>query len=171
MDFAIFGLCGFIILFLIYLYYLKQNIKKNRLIIFGSLLITVGYFVAAYEKYEYLNKKPPKNISISHLILGASPLLSFIIPINIRSKKTDIFGIIEHFILINVRFGYEEIGHLSLMIYYLLYTYRNALGDRLSNVRAVGGGLVLLYYIKLLIDDLYIKKENDFNDELNYIKK
>ena len=171
-----FALCGFIILYIIFLYFLYKNVKKNenKLIIFGSLLITIGYFFAAQEKYNYINNKNLSvnisNISKSHLILGAFGLLSFIFPINNKVKQTDVFGIIGHFILINSNFGYSEIANICLTIYYSLYTYRHASkNELLSNIQGIGGGLVLLYYIKKVIDNWYKKKEKEI--DICYKKK
>lgn len=162
MDYAIFALYGFSILFIIYLYYLYKNLNQNNLIIFGSLLITIGYFYAITEKYDHLKNKPLYNISYSHLILGTFGLLSFVIPINTHVKKTDIFGIIGHLILINRNFNYQELANICLTIYYTLYTYRNMIKKELvENIQAIGGGLVLLYHIKSLIDDRYNQKEKD----------
>jgi hypothetical protein len=156
MDYSIFGLYGFIILFIIYLYYIYENLKENSLIIFGSVLITIGYFYAITETYKQSNN----NISISHLILCIFGLLSFIIPINIHVKKNDIFGVIGHFILINSNFGYQEIANICLTIYYSLYAHRNINNsDIIENIKGIGGSLVLLYYIKESIDIWYLQKE------------
>jgi len=172
MDYAIFALYGLSILFIINLYYLYKNIKKNSLIVFGSLLVTIGFLYAVTEKYNYLKNNHFKNkISISHIILGAFGLLSFIIPINTHVKKTDIFGIIGHFILINTNFGYQELANICLTIYYSLYTYRNmGKSDVIENVKAIGSGLILLYYIKKLIDSRYIQKEKSI-DNIKYNNK
>ena len=166
MDYAIFALYGFSILFIIHLYFLYKNIKKNSLIIFGSLLITIGFFYSATEKYNHLkNSHLKNNISISHIILGAFGLLSFIIPINTHVKKTDIFGMVGHFILINTNFGYQELANICLTIHYSLYTHRNMIkSDVIDNIKAVGGGLVLLYYIKTTIDNWYTNKEKSINN-------
>ena len=160
MDYANYALYGFAILTIIYIYYFYLNLKQNKLIIFGSALITIGYIFATIEKYNHLKNKPSSNISISHILLGLFGLLSFVFPINSRVKQTDIFGIIGHFILINSNFGYQELANISLTIYYSLYTYRNGKKNKLlDNMQAIGGGLVLLFYIKKSIDNWYIKKE------------
>jgi hypothetical protein len=178
MEFANFALYGFVILFLTYLYYLKKNLKKNSLIILGSLLLAVGYFFAAFEKYEYLNskhsetKKSVENetkgkshantIEKSHLILGLFLLLGLFLPVNKHSSKTDIFGIVGHFILINSNFGYKDIAYICLTIFYSLYTiHASSKNEMLDKIQAVGGGLVLLYYFKKLIDNNYKKKEKN----------
>lgn len=167
MDFANFALYGLSILFIIYLYYLYKNLKETSLIVFGSLLVAVGYFFAVTEKYNYLYKPNIKknNISKSHLILGLFPLLSFVLPINHHSKKTDIFGLVGHFILINSNFGYKELANICLTIYYSLYVYRNIIkDDKIEKLQGIGGGLVLLYYIKKSIDGMYKKKEQELSD-------
>jgi len=167
MDYANFALYGFAILFIIYLYYLSLNIKKNSYIIFGSFLVTIGYFFAAMEKYNHIKNPHHKNpISKSHLILGAFLLLSFLFPINHHSKKTDIFGLVGHFILINTNFGYNQIANVCLTIYYLLYTYRNGMDhETIGKIRAFAGGSILLYYIKQTIDNFYNIKEKKLKDK------
>lgn len=166
MNYANFALYGFIILFIIYLYYLKENLKENTHIIFGSLLVTVGYLYATLETYNYVNKKPVNKISKSHIILGVFLLLSFILPINKHSKKTDLFGVIGHLLLINPSFGYSGVANICLTIYYSLYTYRNGSHHHmLEKIQGVGGGLILLYYIKKSIDKLYTKKEEKYKIE------
>lgn len=163
MNYANFGLYGFIILFIIYLYYLKENLKENTHIIFGSLLVTFGYLYAILETYNYLKKNPVSKISKSHIILGVFLLLSFILPINTHSKKSDIFGVIGHLLLINPNFGYSGVANICLTIYYSLYTYRNATHhDMLEKIQAVGSGLIVLYYIKKSIDKFYTKKEEKY---------
>lgn len=160
MNYANFALYGFVILFIINLYYFKLNLKQNNYIIFGSFLITIGLFYATLEKYNSIKGKKADQISKSHLILGGSQLLSFILPINNHSKKTDIFGIIGHFILINTNFGYTEIANICLTIYYSLYVYRNGVKENIINkIQGLAGGLVLLYYIKKTIDNWYTKRE------------
>jgi len=161
-DYANFALYGFTILFIIYLYYLKINLKENIYIIFGSLLITVGFFFAMKEKYDYLKHKKLGNIKISHLLLGLFKLLSYVIPaINSRIRKTDVIGLIGNIILVNTNFGYEQLGFICQIIHYSLYTYRNSIkNELLDNIQGVGGGLVLLYYIKKLIDNWYKKRED-----------
>ena len=57
MDLTNLELYGFSILFIIYLYYLYKNIRENNLIILGSFLVTIGYFYATLEKYNYLYKQ------------------------------------------------------------------------------------------------------------------
>jgi hypothetical protein len=176
MDYANYALYGFAILAIIhsYYFYLNLNSKQNNLIIFGSALVTIGLIFATIEKYDYLKKKPRNNnIIMSHLILGMFGLLSFVFPntINRRTKQTDIFKIIGHIILVNSNFGYQEIANISLTIYYSLYVYRNGTKDQLlDNIQAIGGGLVLLYYIKKTIDDWYTKKEQKFLVQ-NILKK
>ena len=164
MDYANYALYGFAILVIIHSYYIYLNLssKQNNLIIFGSALVTIGFIFATIEKYNYLKKKPRNNILMSHLILGMFGLLSFVFPntINRRTKQTDIFGIIGHFILINSNFGYNEIANISLTIFYSLYVYRNGMKDQLTdNIQAIAGGLILLYYIKKTIDNWYTKRE------------
>jgi hypothetical protein len=165
MDFANFALYGLSILFIIYLYFLYKNLKENSLIIFGSLLITVGFFFAVKEKYDHLYKPQVKknNIIMSHLLLGTFLLLSFVFPeINRHVKKTNIFGLVGHFILLNSNFGYKGLGYICLTIYYSIYTYRNGMKESLiEKMQGVGGGLVLLYYIKKTIDNWYTKKEKE----------
>ena len=138
MDYAIFALYGFTILVIIYIYYLYKNLKQNNLIIFGSLLVTVGY------------------ITINHILFELS---SFVFPINTRVKQTDIL----HFILRNSNFGYQELANICLTIYYSLYTYRNGMKNTfVDNMQAIGGGLFLIFYIKKSIDNWYIKKEKNY---------
>jgi len=160
MKYEKFAFYGYIILFIIHLYYLYKNLNQNNFIIFGSLLITVGFFFAAYEMYNNLLNKPRSIISKSHLIVGSFRLLSFILPINSHVKSTDIFGLIGNFILINSNFGYQEIANTCLTIFFSLNTYRNISKNQiLDNIRGIGSGLVLLYYIKRTIDNWYDKKE------------
>jgi hypothetical protein len=125
-DYTNFAFYGFLILFIIYLYYLKKNLKKNSLIIFGSLLVTIGFFFATYEKYNYLKNKHVDTINKSHLFLGSFKFLSFIIPINEHVKKTDTIGLIGNFILLNKNFGYQQLGFISQIIYYSLYLMDSA---------------------------------------------
>jgi hypothetical protein len=166
MNYANFALYGYIILFIIYLYYLKINLKENTNIIIGSLLVIFGYLFAILETYNYIKKKSVSKISKSHIILGVFLLLSFILPINTHSKKTDIFGVIGHLLLINPNFGYSGVANICLTIYYSLYTYRNARhNDTVERMQAVGGGLILLYYIKKSIDKFYTKKEEKYKIE------
>jgi hypothetical protein len=161
-DYTNFAFYGFLILFIIYLYYLKKNLKKNSLIIFGSLLVTIGFFFATYEKYNYLKNKHVDTINKSHLFLGSFKFLSFIIPINEHVKKTDTIGLIGNFILLNKNFGYQQLGFISQIIYYSLYVYRNSMKKNLlDNTQAVAGGLILIYYIKKSIDNFYTYKEKN----------
>jgi vacuolar-type H+-ATPase subunit I/STV1 len=165
-DYTNFAFYGFLILFIIYLYYLKNNLNKNSLIIFGSLLVTIGYFFATYEKYNYLKNKSVDNINKSHLFLGSFKLLSFIIPINEHLKQTDIIGMIGNFILLNSKFGYKQLGYICQIIYYSLYVYRNGIkNELLDNTQAIAGGLILLYYIKKSIDKFYENKEKKLNQK------
>lgn len=160
-DYANFALYGYIILFFIYSYYLKNNLNKNNLIIFGSLLITVGFFFAMKEKYDYLKHKKSSNIKKSHLLLGSFKLLSFILPINKHVKNTDIIGLIGNIILVNSNFKYQLLGYVCQVIYYSLYIYRNSMkNELLDNIQGIAGGLILLYYIKKVIDNWYIKRED-----------
>lgn len=164
MDYAYYAFYGFTILTIIYIYYFYLNLKQNNLIIIGSGLVTIGSIFATTEKYNYLKNKPSSNIVFSHLIMGFFGLLSFMFPINSRVKKTDIFAIIGHFILINSNFGYQQLANICLTIYYSLYTYRNGIKNKLlDNIQAIGGGLVLLYYGKKTIDNWYIKKEKNYS--------
>jgi hypothetical protein len=165
MDFANFAFYGFIILFIGVLYSFINNPKENNYIIFGSLLLFLGFLYAIIETFNYIHKKSVSNISKSHLILGAFLLLSFIFPINKFTKKTDIFGLIGHFILINTSFGYSEIANICLTIHYSLFTYRNGTNKEIINkFQSIGGGLILLYYIKKTIDKWYIKKEYELKE-------
>ena len=163
MDYKYFALYGFTILFIIYLYYLYKNLslRENNLILFGSLLITIGYFYAIRETYHKIYKKSVNhNISKSHLILGLFLLLSSFIPINKHVKKWNIFGLVGHFILINSNFGYQQLANICLTIYYSVYTYHNGMKNiLLDKLQSIGGGLILLYYIKKSIDNLYKEKE------------
>lgn len=160
MDYNNFALYGFVILFIINLYYFKLNLKENNYIIFGSFLITFGFLYAIIETYKRIKKKSASKFSKSHIILGIFLLLSFIIPINKHSKKTDIFGMIGHLILINSNFGYSGIANICLTIHYTLFTYRNGIKHKIiDKIKGIGGGLILLNYIKKIIDRWYIKKE------------
>ena len=164
MNYNNFALYGFAILFIIYLYYLSLNLKENNYIIFGSILVTIGYLFAVLELYN--NNKYKNKIAKSHLILGAFLLLSLILPINKHSKNTDIFGLIGHLILIHGDFGYTKLANICMTIYYVLYTYRNGIKNNIiEKVQGVGGGLVLLYYIKKMINDWYTNKEKKLENK------
>ena len=46
-----------------------------------------------------------------------------------------------------------------------MYVYRNIIReDKIEKLQGIGGGLVLLYYIKKSIDGMYAKKEQKLSE-------
>lgn len=172
MNYSVFALSGFTILFIIYLYYFNLNLKENNYIIAGSILLVLGFFNAVIEQYRKVYNKKQQNIYLSHLILAIFRITSYILPINKNIKNTDIFPLVGHIILINPNVDYQGIGYVALSIHYTFFTYRNGMKiDFIDKTQAIAGALLLIYFIKNSIDKIYIEREKEYFSNKNKLNK
>lgn len=155
------ALLGYILLTVAYGLYVKDNLSKDKLIIFGSVLVTIGYLVSTAEKVKKVTKpKKESKIQYGHLILAIFYLISFVLPINEHLKKSDLLALVGHVLLIKHN-KLSSVGMASLLVYYLVYIARNAQEfEHLPNkLQVVGGVVVTGYYGYELVETLLHNKK------------
>lgn len=147
------GLLGHVILAIAYGLFIKDNLSKDKLIIFGSVLIFIGYLTASIEKSIKLAKKTKKihKYNYGHIILTIFYFVSFLYPINDHKKDLDVLALVGHILLIK-NTGEKEIeiiGNSSLFVYYILYVIRNYKEFELlpNKIQVVGGSIAVIYYV------------------------
>lgn len=162
------GLLGHVILAIAYGLFLKDNISKDKLLIFGSALILIGYLTTSIEKSIKLakNTKEIHKYDYGHMILAVFYLNSFLFEINDHRKDSDVLALVGHILLIK-NTGEKEIetiGNSSLFLYYVLYVIRNYKEFKLlpNKFQVVGGSIAAIYYFFELFVKL-IKNKIDLN--------
>jgi hypothetical protein len=168
---------GYSFLLIANLIFLKSNLIKNNLFLFGSLIILFNISVSLYEKInnlsiivkpkQKLTHQPYKNnIIYSHLFLTIFYITTYLLPINQQGRATDIFGLIGH--ILNIQHNkYNYIGLLSLTIFYIIFIVINIIEIDLlhSKFQIVGGLFLLVHYIYRSYDN--IKSINDDSKSIN----
>jgi len=149
MNYNYYGLLGYLISFLIYLYYFKININSDIYVITGSLLIMLGYGYLFINKYnELYNKKGKQKEEINgHSILTLFYLFDFILPINIHHKIYNLFALSGHYLLEYTKL--LNYGLISMIIYYTFYTINNIMKENIiDKLQALSAILLIIYYYK-----------------------
>jgi hypothetical protein len=164
------ALFGYSILSCVYLTHLYTNIINNEpiLIIIGSIMILLGYVLLIKHYYdeqyndeqnnEFNVKK--ENINYGYLILFLFFFLSFLIPINLHLKNTDLFALAGNSLLI-FQTPLMTFGYIFNIIYYLIYIVKTSLikYNNLKYVSIVALSLIIYYY-GITIYEFYKKYEN-----------
>ena len=149
------GLVGYVILTIAYMMYIKENLLKGNLMLFGCLLITAGYLISAIEKSIKLAKNTKKfhKFNYGHIVLAIFYLSSFLFSINDHRKDSDTLALVGHILLI-VNNDLDIVGLSSLFGYYILYIIRNYKEiEHLPNkFQVVGGTVAAVYYLIELIN-------------------
>jgi len=181
MIFDIVGLLGHLCLSYVYISYLIKNADKETTIVVSSMLMALGYLLLSSEmildikdeidekEKEKTNKKRlSKQYSYGRIVLALFYILSFTDIINPNRKTTDMLALIGHLVLIKDN-GLLGIGSFALILYYMLYIYRNFEKDfpLLNTLQVVGGILLLIHHGNNLRNEYLEYKKEDSNEEFN----
>lgn len=158
MNNNIIGLFGYTILTIVYIYFLSINIKEYNNDVVSSSLLVLGYSLLSSEKYNQIKNKKETKKSKGHIMLLIFYILSLFFTINEHSKNTDIFALVGHYLLINKN-NYYNIGLILMIIYYMIYCYRNSLGDHLVNKFQIVASLSLICYYLYELNELSKKNK------------
>jgi hypothetical protein len=154
------GLLGHVILAIAYGLFIKDNLSKDKLIIFGSVLILIGYLTTSIENSIKLAKKTKQihTYNYGHIILTIFYFVSFLYPINDHRKDSDVLALVGHILLIKNN-ELEIFGKGSLIVYYVLYVMRNFKEFEFlpNKIQVVGGSVAVIYYIL----ELFVKVIKD----------
>jgi len=166
MNIKLIGTLGYLFMSSAYIYYtyLHLNTKSNKLILFGSIVILIGYIVLTFKSYYYeiinnlknnhkinekeYEKEKEKSIDINYgyLILTIFFSLGFIIKINEHTKISDIIAIIGNGLCINKK-DYNIYGYMFLIAYYANYIFRHYTSAEYDDkVKNVGSLFLIIYY-------------------------
>jgi len=158
---------GYFLFTFSYLIQLLNSINKdNMYIIFGTILLSFGYFelfIKYYKKMkDYTEKKHNKQKKwdkTGNLIIFMYFLISYLLPINKHKHLTDIFSLIGHLLIItNINSNFSNI---LFTLYYLSYAITTLEENVLSNKIKLFGALILIYYNGRHAYENYILKKTD----------
>lgn len=151
----------------------------SALILYGYALLVYEYYkewgLATNEEIRLqIDKKHDKNVSLDqaekkefqfielelvenhffkgHAVLFVFHALSFIAPINIHLKMTDITAVLGHLMVYTNT--YLTIGYMFLLLYYILYLVRNyeeAHKFFVNKVQVVGSGMLIYHYVQNIL--------------------
>ena len=182
-------LLGYFILTCLYAYYSTLNLKETEYILFGSIIITVGYLILLINKfrekkeknYEVKNgylieKQKNYQVEYGHLILFIFFILSYILPINNHMKDTNFFALFGHlilaFLILNdidnwIATITKVIFIIFLIIYYIIYIYDNFHNISKHTVKAhlLGSALLIIYYSYEVYHEIIKQLEKDKENE------
>jgi len=171
---------GYFFITIAYLIYVFANLKtREPYLIFGSIMIFVGYLLLAKNYFEVVmdemdiqlwqknetsqpvaegkNNLVFDTFTDGHFILFLFFLLSFFIPINEHKKESDVVAIVGHLLLFTHHFVF--LSYLMMLIYYTLYFVRNFKDTNkyIVNVLQCLGALFLIFhYFEGLVSYSYL---------------
>lgn len=177
MIFDIVGLLGHLCLSYVYISYLIKNADKETTIVVSSMLMASGYLLISSDmfldikddmKEEKKKERLSKQYSYGRIVLALFYILSFTDIINPNRKTTDMLALIGHLVLIKDN-GLLGIGSFALILYYMLYIYRNFEKDfpLLNTLQVIGGILLLIYHGNDLRNEYLQYKKENANEEFN----
>ena len=181
MIFDIVGLLGHLCLSYVYVSYLIKNASKGTNVIVSSILMAFGYLLISSEiildmkdeikekeKEKEKKERLSKQYSYGRIVLALFYILSFTDLINPNRKSTDMLALIGHLLLIKDN-GLTGVGLIALILYYMLYIYRNFERNfpLLNTLQVVGGILLLIHHGNDLRNEYLEYKKENANEEFN----
>ena len=149
------GVIGSAFLVIVYGIYLILNLNSTFAEIFGSLLVVVGYYYLVIEYSKENNKTNSKVVKktfpTGHLILALFLFLSSFLPINVHIKRSDVVAFIGHLLIV---FSRNLMGSALLVIYYIIYFFRNFdLGNIINILQIIGAAFLVYFYANQTIEN------------------
>ena len=159
---------GYLLMVLVYVYYLIKNMSSENMgMIFGNVLVLVGYALIAYKYYSKSSEKhekekdeesekehkPKYKINWGHLVLFIYFGLSAVLPIT-QFHLYDYLAIIGNMLLIVEDQGMiSKIGYVATILFYFFSAnhYMHEIEHHELKVKLLGALIIAIYYVIHLI--------------------
>ncbi len=167
---------GYTLLIIVFSYnaYTKKEINSSWLMLLGTFIFISGMTFTIIEKYNldnnkndedddecyHANKFKPK---MGNLLLSIYTFTSFILPINLSVKFTDIYNLMGNTLLINKYDNNQMIAYGLLAIHYSMMSSKILDNSAITRLQGVAGICLLLYATKQTLKyyNQYIDKIKD----------
>ena len=141
---------------LVYEYYEEWGIaikEEKRLQIYKKHDKSVSLDQAEKKVFQSIELELVKNHFFKgHVVLFVFHALSFIVPINMHLKMSDITAVLGHLMVYTDT--YLTFGYVLLLLYYILYLVRNykeAHESFVNKVQVVGSGMLIYHYVQNIL--------------------
>jgi hypothetical protein len=162
----IFPMVGYVIMAIGFGLQIKNNveIKNNKLILVGSIVVILGYLATATFHGLTMFKKSISKIHYGNLVLALFYLFSFLININSERKNYDVLALVGHLLLIKDNDkDMNTVGLIALYAYHIEYIIKSfKYYDKTNKVFLVGSISLFIYLNIRVFNNLlkhYIKDE------------
>lgn len=150
-DSKIFSLLGYVILAIGFGIQIKNNfsIETNKLVIFGYIIVIIGYLLNAVNDGLSIFKIKMSEINYGNLLLSLFYLFSFLLDINKERKNYDVLALVGHLLLIKeTDKDMNLVGMISLLIYHVQYVIKSFKYSSNSNkIFTSGSSFLSLFFI------------------------